>query len=282
VLHLLALAAEANVKLEIFDFNKFYQTTPTLCDMKPGGRYVMNDLYCAGGLQRVMKLLLDEGLLNGGCMTVSGKTVKENLADVSTDLSGQDVIHPFSDPVDPRGPISILKGNLAEDGAVLKTAGIGEFVHTGPARVFENEEDALTAILSQAIRAGDTVVIRNEGPRGGPGMREMLAPTSALAGVGMLSEVALITDGRFSGGSHGMLVGHVCPEAADGGVIALLRDGDRITIDATKSVLSVDLSKEEIERRRKGWKPRKIAYTTGALAKYARLVSPASKGAITG
>jgi dihydroxy-acid dehydratase len=282
VLHLLALAAEANVKLDIFDFNLFYQTTPTLCDMKPGGRYVMNDLCCAGGMQKVMKLLLVEGLLNGGCMTVSGRTVKENLADVSTDLAGQDVIHPFSDPVDPRGPISILKGNLAEDGAVLKTAGIGEFVHIGPARVFENEEGALNAILSQAIRAGDTVVIRNEGPRGGPGMREMLAPTSALAGVGMLSEVALITDGRFSGGSHGMLVGHVCPEAADGGVIALVRDGDRITIDAIKGVLSVDLSKEEIERRRKDWKPRKIAYTRGALAKYARLVSPASKGAITG
>ena len=282
VLHLLALASEAGVKLDIFDFNAFYRTTPTLCDMKPGGRYVMDDLYCAGGVQKVMRMLLDEGLLHGACMTVSGKTVKENLADVPTDLAGQDVIHPFSSPVDPHGPISILKGNLAEDGAVLKTAGIGEFSHTGPARVFESEEDALDAILKNAIRKGDTVVIRNEGPRGGPGMREMLAPTSALAGAGLLSDVALITDGRFSGGSHGMLVGHVCPEAADGGVIALLRDGDRITMDAWKGILSVDLSKEEMEKRRKAWKPRKIAYTTGALAKYARLVSPASKGAITG
>ena len=282
VLHLLALAAEAQVKLDIFDFNKFYQTTPTLCDMKPGGRYVMNDLYRSGGVQKVMRLLLDEGLLHGGCLTVSGKTVKENLAEVPTDLAGQDVIYPFSNPVDPHGPISILKGNLAEDGAVLKTAGIGEFSHTGPARVFESEEDALEAILKKTIRKGDTLVIRNEGPRGGPGMREMLAPTSALAGAGMLSDVALITDGRFSGGSHGMLVGHVCPEAVDGGVIALLRDGDRITIDAKKGILSVDLSKEEIEKRRTGWKPRKIAYTTGALAKYARLVSSASKGAITG
>ena len=234
VLHLLALAAEAKVALDIFEFNSLYETTPTLCDMKPGGRYVMNDLYRSGGVQKVMRILLDAGLLHGGCMTVSGRTVKENLADVSTDLAGQDVIHPMSSPVNERGPISILRGNLAEEGAVLKTAGIGEFVHTGPARVFEGEEDALDAILKGAIRKGDTVVIRNEGPRGGPGMREMLAPTSALAGAGMLKDVALITDGRFSGGSHGMLVGHVSPEAVDGGLIALLRDGDMITIDAKK------------------------------------------------
>jgi dihydroxy-acid dehydratase len=282
VLHLLALAAEAGVKLDIFDFNAFYESTPTLCDMKPGGRYVMDDLYRVGGVRKVMRLLLDEGLLHGGCMTVSGRTVKENLADVSTDLGGQDVIHPFSDPVERKGPISILRGNLALDGAVLKTAGIGEFVHRGPARVFESEEDALEAILKKAVRKGDTVVIRNEGPRGGPGMREMLAPTAALAGAGMLKDVALITDGRFSGGSHGMLVGHVCPEAVDGGLIALLHDGDQITIDAMKGILSADISKEEIEKRRKTWKPRKSAYTTGALAKYARLVSSASKGAITG
>ncbi len=282
VLHLLALAAEANVKLDITDFNSFYETTPTLCDMKPGGKYVMNDLYTSGGVQKVMKILLEEGLLHGGCMTASGRTVEENLTDVDTDLSGQDVIHPFASPVMGQGPISILHGNLAEEGAVLKTAGIGEFVHVGPARVFESEEDALDAILKGSIHKGDTVVIRNEGPRGGPGMREMLAPTSALAGAGLLPYVALITDGRFSGGSHGMLVGHVAPEAVDGGLIAFLKDGDTITIDAKKRTISVDLSPAEIKKRKAGWKPRKIAYETGALAKYARLVSSASKGAITG
>jgi dihydroxy-acid dehydratase len=282
VLHLLALAVESGVALDIFDFNSFYDTTPTLCDMKPAGRYAMQDLYRVGGIEKVMRLLLDEGLLHGDCLTVTGKTVEENLEGVSTDLSGQDVIHPFSDPVSPRGPISILRGNLAEEGAVLKTVGIGEFVHKGPARVFESEEHALKAILDGKIVKGDTVVIRNEGPRGGPGMREMLAPTSALAGAGLLKQVALVTDGRFSGGSRGMLVGHVAPEARDGGMIAFVRDGDIVTIDAHAKTLTVDIPAGELGKRKAGWKDRGITYKTGALAKYARLVSSASKGAVTG
>ena len=282
VLHLLALAVEAGVKLDIFDFNAFYDTTPTLCDMKPAGRYVMTDLHQVGGVQKVMRILLDAGLLHGDCLTVSGRTVAENLKEVSADLSGQDVIHPLSSPVSPRGPISILKGNFAEDGAVLKTVGIGEFLHKGPARVFEGEEEALKAILDGKIQKGDTVVIRNEGPRGGPGMREMLAPTSAIAGAGLLKHVALVTDGRFSGGSRGMLVGHVAPEARDGGTIAFIKDGDIITIDAFKKTITVDIPAGELSRRKASWKERGITYATGALAKYARLVSSASKGAVTG
>jgi dihydroxy-acid dehydratase len=282
VLHLLALAVEAGVALDILDFNAFYDTTPTLCDMKPAGTHVMTDLHGAGGIQKVMRVLLDAGLLHGECMTATGRTVEENLRDVSSDLRGQEVIHSLSAPVSPKGPISVLAGNLAEEGAVLKTVGIGEFIHKGPARVFEGEEEALEAILEGRIKKGDTVVIRNEGPRGGPGMREMLAPTSALAGAGLLRDVALVTDGRFSGGSRGMLVGHVAPEARDGGMIALIRDGDIVTIDAFEKTISVELSNNEIALRRSAWKPRQIAYTSGALAKYARLVSSASKGAVTG
>jgi dihydroxy-acid dehydratase len=282
VLHLLALAVEAGVKLDIFEFNSFYDTTPTLCDMKPAGRHVMEDLHAVGGIQKVMRVLLDAGLLHGDCMTSTGRTVAENLEGVSADLAGQQIIHSLDTPVNPKGPISILKGNLAEDGAVLKTVGIGEFLHRGPARVFESEEEALKAILDKSIKKGDTVVIRNEGPRGGPGMREMLAPTSALAGAGLIREVALVTDGRFSGGSRGMLVGHVAPEARDGGMIALVKDGDMITIDAHRKTISVDITAAEAGRRKAAWKPRQIAYATGALAKYARLVSSASKGAVTG
>jgi len=282
VLHLLALAVEAGVSLDIFDFNAFYDTTPTLCDMKPAGRHVMTDLHKVGGIQKVMRVLLDAGLLHGDCLTATGRTVAENLEDVSGDLSGQDVIHPLDKPVSPKGPISILNGNLAEEGAVLKTVGIGEFLHKGPARVFESEEEALRAILDKSIKKGDTVVIRNEGPRGGPGMREMLAPTSALAGAGLIRDVALVTDGRFSGGSRGMLVGHVAPEARDGGMIAFVKDGDMVTVDAYKKTITVDIPQAELARRRAGWKPRDISYQTGALAKYARLVSSASKGAVTG
>jgi dihydroxy-acid dehydratase len=281
VLHLLALAREAEVDLDILDFNGFFDTTPILCDMKPAGRFVMSDLDRAGGIPVVMKMLLDQRLLHGDCLTVTGKTVAENLRDVAVDLKGQEVIRPFEDPVKSNGPIVVLRGNLAPEGAVLKTCGLAEVVHTGPARVFENEESALQAILEGRIKSGDTVVIRYEGPRGGPGMREMLSPTAAIAGAGMAGEVALITDGRFSGGSHGMVVGHVAPEAQEGGVMALLRDGDRITIDSRRKLLSAELDEQELERRRAAWKPPPISYSTGALAKYARLVSSASRGAVT-
>jgi len=281
VLHLLALAREAEVDLDILDFNGFFDTTPILCDMKPAGRFVMSDLDRAGGIPVVMKMLLDQRLLHGDCLTVTGKTVAENLRDVAVDLTGQEVIRPFEDPVKSNGPIVVLRGNLAPEGAVLKTCGLPEVVHTGPARVFENEETALQAILEGRIKSGDTVVIRYEGPRGGPGMREMLSPTAAIAGAGMAKEVALITDGRFSGGSHGMVVGHVAPEAQEGGAIALLRDGDRITIDSRRKLLSAELNEQEFERRRAAWKAPPISYSTGALAKYARLVSSASRGAVT-
>jgi dihydroxy-acid dehydratase len=281
VLHLLALAREAEVSLCIDDFNPFCDSTPILCDMKPAGRYVMNDLYRVGGVQSVMKILLGADMLHGDCITVTGKTVKENLADVKVKLDGQDVIHPMDKPVKANGPIVILRGNLATEGAVLKTCGLAEVVHRGPAVVFGNEEEALQAILAGKIKRGDCVVIRYEGPRGGPGMREMLAPTAAIAGAGLQQDVALITDGRFSGGSHGMVVGHVSPEAQLGGAVALLKDGDVITIDSRKKLLSVELSDEELKRRREGWKPREKAYTHGALFKYASLVSSASEGAVT-
>jgi dihydroxy-acid dehydratase len=281
VLHLLALAREVDVALTIDDFNPFADTTPILADMKPAGRHVMNDLFRVGGVQAVMRMLLDAGLLHGGCLTVTGETVSENLAGVRVRLEGQEVIRPLSAPVQPTGPIVVLKGNLAEEGAVLKTCGLSVLTHTGPARVFDDEESALAAILAGKIRRGDTMVIRYEGPRGGPGMREMLSPTSALAGAGLHRDVALVTDGRFSGGSHGMVVGHVAPEAQSGGLIALVADGDMITIDARTRTLSAALDPREIERRRALWKPRTCPYSRGALAKYARLVSSASTGAVT-
>jgi dihydroxy-acid dehydratase len=281
VLHLLALAREAEVGLDILDFNAFFDSTPILCDMKPAGRFVMSDLDRVGGIRVVMKLLLEGGLLHGDCLTVTGATVAENLEGVAVNLSGQEVIRPLDDPVKANGPIAILRGNLAPEGAVLKTCGLHEVVHSGPARVFENEETALQAILEGRIKSGDTVVIRYEGPKGGPGMREMLSPTAAIAGAGMSKEVALITDGRFSGGSHGMVVGHVAPEAQEGGLIALLRDGDMISIDSRTKELSVDLDRREIESRRRFWKAPPPAYSAGALAKYARLVSSASRGAVT-
>jgi len=281
VLHLLALAHEVDVPLSIDDFNAFSDTTPILCDMKPAGRYVMEDLHEVGGVRMVMKMLLDRGLLHGDCLTVSGKSVAENLAGVSVHLEGQDVVGTFEKPVKSTGPIVILKGRLAPDGAVLKTCGLQEVVHSGPARVFEDEEEALDAILNSRVQKGDVVVIRYEGPKGGPGMREMLAPTSAIAGAGLLHDVALITDGRFSGGSHGMVVGHVAPEAQDGGPIALIEDGDIVTIDSNRKLLDVDVNAETLEKRRKAWKPKQIAYQRGALFKYAKLVSSASTGAVT-
>ncbi len=281
VLHLLALAREVDVDLTIDDFNHFSDTTPILCDMKPAGRYVMEDLYAVGGVQMVMKMLLDEGLLHGDTLTVNGKTLAENLADVTVKLEGQDVVHPFDRPEKPTGPIVVLKGNLATEGAVLKTCGFQEFVHSGPARVFDDEEAALDAILNGGVKKGDVVVIRYEGPKGGPGMREMLSPTSAIAGVGLIKDVALITDGRFSGGSHGMVVGHVAPEAQVGGMIALLQDGDMVTIDSKGKRIHAEVDEAEIERRRAAWTAPPPRYTRGALAKFARLVSSAGEGAVT-
>ena len=281
VLHLLALAHEVDVELDITDFNTFSDGTPILCDMKPAGKHVMEDLDRVGGLEAVMKLLLDEGLLHGDCPTVTGGTLAENLESARSFEPGQKVVTGFDAPVKKNGPIVILRGNLAPDGAVLKTCGLEEVVHSGPAKVFENEESALEAILDGTVVAGDVVVIRYEGPRGGPGMREMLAPTSAIAGAGLLNDVALITDGRFSGGSHGMVVGHIAPEAQDGGPIALLRNGDTVTLDSNRKILSVDLTENELDSRRRGWAPREHGYNRGALAKYARTVGSASRGAVT-
>ncbi|AFG37723.1 dihydroxy-acid dehydratase [Spirochaeta africana] len=281
VLHILALAHEVDVPLSIDEFNHFSDTTPILTDMKPAGRYVMEDLYEAGGVQMVMKMLLDAGLLHGDCLTCTGKTLAENLADVEVRLEGQEVVYPLSAPEKDTGPIVILKGSLAPEGAVLKTCGLQEVVHTGPARVFNDEESALDAILNGGIVAGDVVVIRYEGPKGGPGMREMLAPTAAIAGAGLTKEVALITDGRFSGGSHGMVVGHVSPEAQTGGPIGLIRDGDIVEINSNTKKLNVQVDQQELDSRRADWTPRSHGYTRGALYKFGRMVSSASRGAVT-
>lgn len=281
VLHLLALAHEVDVPLTIDDFNHYFDSTPILCDMKPAGRYVMEDLDAIGGLEGVMKMLLKEGMLHGDAPTVTGRTLGENLESARDLNVGQNVVHGFDNPVKKNGPIVILKGNLAPEGGVLKTCGLDEVMHTGRARVFEHEEEALDAILDGTVVAGDVVVIRYEGPKGGPGMREMLAPTSAIAGAGLLNDVALITDGRFSGGSHGMVVGHIAPEAQDGGPIALVKDGDMITIDSNSKTLSVDVGDEELKRRADEWQPRDHGYHRGVLAKYARTVGSASRGAIT-
>ncbi len=281
VLHLLALAREAEVPLSIDDFNKFYDTTPTIGNLKPAGKYVILDLDRVGGTKMAMKMLLDAGLLHGDCLTVTGKTVAENLKDVKVNLDGQDVVYPLDKPLRNKGPIVVLKGNLAPDGCVLKTCGLSVVHHKGPAKVFEDEESALQAILNGRIVKGDTIVIRYEGPKGGPGMREMLAPTSALAGMGLHKDVALITDGRFSGGSHGMVVGHVAPEAQDGGPIAAVKEGDIVEIDSETKKLTLHVSDSELKARLSKWKPKQIKYKSGALYKYAKLVSSASKGAIT-
>jgi dihydroxy-acid dehydratase len=249
--------------------------------MKPGGRYVMVDLDRIGGVPVVMKELLDAGLLHGDAMTVTGKTVKENLRDVRLP-SGQDVVHPISSPIQATGTLAILKGNLAPEGCVVKTAGVKVLRHRGPARVFNREEDAFAAVKQRKIKAGDVVVIRYEGPKGGPGMREMLALTAALVGEGLGDAVALLTDGRFSGATHGLMAGHVAPEAAVGGPIAIVKNGDMIEIDALRRRINVELTAQEIRRRLKRWKAPKPRYTSGALAKYARLVQSASIGAICG
>ncbi len=279
VLHLLAMAHEAQVKLNIDDFNRISKKTPHIADMRPGGRYVMAELDQVGGIPVVMKELLEAGLLHGDALTVTGKTVKENLRDVRFP-EGQDVLHPAKSPINPRGTIVILKGNLAPEGAVVKTAGVKRLAHRGPARVFDCEEDAFAAAKEKKIKAGDVVVIRYEGPRGGPGMREMLALTAVLVGEGLGDQVALLTDGRFSGATHGLMAGHVAPEAAVGGPIAAVRNGDIIVFDAERRRLDIELSAAELKRRLKGWKAPRSKYTQGVLAKYARSVQSASRGAI--
>jgi dihydroxy-acid dehydratase len=281
VLHLLAIAHEAGVALRIEDFNRISRRTPHLADMKPGGRYVMVDLDRIGGVPVVMKALLDAGLMHGDALTVTGRTIKENLREVRFP-SGQDVVHPVRSPINPTGTLTILKGNLAPEGCVVKTAGVKVLQHRGPARVFNREEDAFAAVKQRRIKAGDVVVIRYEGPKGGPGMREMLALTAALVGEGLGDQVALLTDGRFSGATHGLMAGHVAPEAAVGGPIAILKNGDIIEIDAARHRLNVELSAAEIKRRLKSWKAPKPKFTRGALAKYARVVQSASRGAICG
>ncbi len=281
VLHLLAIAHDAGVPLTLDHFQRISNRTPYIADMTPGGRYVMADLDRVGGVPLVMKALLDAGLLHGDALTVTGKTVKENLADFKPLLS-QDVVRPMDKPMAPTGGLAILKGNLAPEGSVVKTASIKRLQLKGPARVFDREEDAFQAVVNDRIKPGDVIVIRYEGPKGGPGMREMLAVTSAVVGRGLGEDVALITDGRFSGGTHGLMVGHVAPEAANGGPIALIREGDMINVDAANGRLEVELSKEELEARRKRWTPPAPNYTTGALAKYARSVGSAAQGAVCG
>jgi len=283
VLHLLAIANAAEVPLTLDDFERIRERTPVFCDLKPSGRYVATDLHRVGGIPLVMRMLLDAGLLHGDCMTVTGKTVAESLAGVpSRPPAGQDVVRPISAPIYAQGHLAILRGNLAPDGGVAKISGIKHDRITGPARVFDSEEECMAAIMGNKIRAGDVLVIRYEGPKGGPGMREMLSPTAAIIGKGLGDKVGLITDGRFSGGTYGMVVGHVAPEAQVGGPIALIREGDVITIDAAKRSLDVELDAAELERRRAAWAPPPPRYKTGVLAKYAKLVSSAATGAVTG
>jgi dihydroxy-acid dehydratase len=281
VLHLLAIAHEARVKLGLDDFTRIGKRVPVLADVRPSGRALMSELIAIGGIQPLMKTLLDAGLLHGECMTVTGRTLGENLAEVGTYVAGQDIVRPLSDPIKRDSHLVVLYGNVAPEGAVAKITGKEGLQFRGPARVFDGEEAATRAILDGAVRAGDVVVIRYEGPRGGPGMREMLSPTGAIMGRGLGNQVALITDGRFSGGTHGFVVGHISPEAAAGGPLGLLRNGDVLTLDAEKRIIDANVSASELRRRRAAWKPKKPFTTTGVLAKYARLVTTASTGAVT-
>jgi len=282
VLHLPAIAHAAGVQLTLDDFDAFSRRVPVLCDLKPSGRYVATDLHRAGGIPQIMKMLLTHGLLHGDALTVTGQTIAETLSHVPEEpRADQDVIRPWTRPLYQHGHLAILKGNLAEEGALAKTSGVKMPKITGPARVFDSEEACMEAILARKIEAGDVVVIRYEGPRGGPGMREMLSPTAALVGQGLGDSVGLITDGRFSGGTYGMVVGHVAPEAAVGGAIALVNEDDSITMDAEQRLLQLNVPDAEIARRRAGWQPPAPRYTRGVLAKYAKLVSSASKGAVT-
>jgi dihydroxy-acid dehydratase len=282
VLHLLAMAHAAEVPLTIDDFEAIRERVPVLCDLKPSGRYVATDLHRVGGIPQVMKMLLNHGLLHGDALTISGRTIAETLSEVpDAPRKDQDVIRQWDSPMYPQGHLAILKGNLSPEGCVAKITGIAHHEITGPARVFEREEDSLDAILAGKIKKGDILVIRYEGPKGGPGMREMLSPTSAIIGAGLGDSVGLITDGRFSGGTYGLVVGHVAPEAQVGGLIALINEGDSITIDADRRILQLNVSDEEIARRRSKWTPPKPRYTRGVLAKYAAQVSTSSVGAVT-
>ncbi len=282
VLHLLAIAHAAQVPLTLDDFAAIGARVPVLCDLKPSGRYVATDLHRAGGIPQVMKILLTHGLIHGDTLTITGETVAQALSGVpDSPPKGQDVIRPFDDPLYTHGHLSILHGNLATEGAVAKTSGIKRASITGPARAFDSEEECLQSILRGEVKAGDVIVVRYEGPKGGPGMREMLSPTSALIGAGLGDSVGLVTDGRFSGGTYGMVVGHVAPEAAAGGAIALVNPGDQITIDAEKHLLHLHVSDQELERRRAAWTPPPARFQSGVLAKYAKLVSSASTGAVT-
>ena len=282
VLHLLAISNAIGVELALDDFETIRAKVPVLCDLKPSGKYVAIDLHKAGGIPQVMKMLLEQGLLHGDALTITGQTIAEVLADIPVEpRTDQDVIRPWNNPLYAQGHLAILRGNLATEGAVAKITGVKKPLLTGPARVFESEENCLDAILAGKIQAGDVIVIRYEGPKGGPRMREMLAPTSAIIGAGLGDSVGLITDGRFSGGTYGMVVGHVAPEAQVGGTIALVKEGDSITIDAPNRLLQVNVSDAELEQRRTLWQPPKPRYTRGVLAKYAKLVSSSSIGAVT-
>jgi dihydroxy-acid dehydratase len=282
VLHYLAIAHAAGVKWSMDDFERVRKKVPVLCDLKPSGRYVAVDFHRAGGVPQVLKMLLNHGRLYGDCITITGRTLAQELKDVpDTPRADQDVIRPWNEPVYRQGHLAILKGNLATEGCVAKITGLKSTSITGPARVFDSEPAALKAILAKKIRPGDVIVIRYEGPKGGPGMQEMLAPTSALIGQGLGDSVGLLTDGRFSGGTWGMVVGHVAPEAYVGGTIALVKEGDSITIDARKRLIQLNVPAKELAARRKKWKQPKPRYTRGVMAKYAALVSTASRGAVT-
>jgi dihydroxy-acid dehydratase len=282
VLHYLAIASAAQVEWTIDDFERVRQKVPVLCDLKPSGRYVAVDFHRAGGVPQVLKMLLENGLLHGDCLTVTGRTIAEELADVPAEpRADQDVIRPWSNPMYPQGHLAILKGNLAPEGCVAKITGLKNPVITGPARVFDSENETMEAIMGGRIKAGDVVVIRYEGPKGGPGMQEMLAPTAALIGQGLGESVGLITDGRFSGGTWGMVVGHVAPEAFVGGLIGLVQEGDPITIDAHQRLIQLNVPEAELARRKAAWKQPAPRYTRGLMAKYMKLVSTASKGAVT-
>jgi len=281
VLHLIAMARSVDVELTIDDFERVSERVPYLADLKPSGKYVMADLHQVGGIPGVLKYLLEKGFVAGDCLTVTGKSLAENLANLPGLKAGQDVIHPVEKPIKATGHLRILRGNLAPDGAVAKITGKEGLRFSGPARVFDSEEDMLHALEQKKIKKGDVVIIRFEGPKGGPGMPEMLTPTSAIVGAGLGSDVALMTDGRFSGGSHGFIVGHITPEAQEGGPIALVRDGEQVTIDAEKNRIDVDLSDVELTRRRAEWKAPPYKFTRGTLYKYIKNVKSASEGCVT-